>query len=201
MEASQSSWMKTFFLRSLIQRDNASTSSRPNIAHEDLWESWIFEEADLKAVMSLSEVEEHFLEVCAEWKRTLKERDRNAQRAFYNFSYFVDLKITPPLSSGHWVEVVYGMCNCLRTDDWRGSQTVVARFNFVVKRHGTKSTVLKQVAETKEQVPPEEFFRRNPCEVPRRKRVREVRMDEQNRKKVVKDMLENEGASVKLKEV
>ena len=57
--------MKTFFLRSLFQRDNASTSSRlrrwPNIAHEALWESWIFEEGDLKAVMSLSQVEGHFL--------------------------------------------------------------------------------------------------------------------------------------------
>ena len=56
--------MKTFFLRSLFQRDNASTSSRlrrwPNI--EALWESWIFEEGDLKAVMSLSQVEGHFLE-------------------------------------------------------------------------------------------------------------------------------------------
>ena len=99
------------------------------------------------------------------------------------------------------MEVVNGICNCLRTDNWKGSQTVVARFIFGVNRHGAKSTVLKQVAETNAQVPPEEFFRHNPCEVPRTQRVREVWMDEQTRKKVVVDMLENESGSVNLKEV
>ena len=56
-----------------------------------------------------------------------------------------------------WVDVVNGMCDCLRTDNWKGSQTVVARFIFGVKRHGATSNVLKQVAEMKEQDPPEEF--------------------------------------------
>ena len=100
-----------------------------------------------------------------------------------------------------WVEVVNGICNCLRTDNCKGSQTVVGRLMFGVNRHGAKSTVLKQVAEMKEQVPPEEFSRHNPCEVPRTQRVREDSMDEQTRKKVVGDMLENEGGSVKLKEM
>ena len=77
----------------------------------------------------------------------------------------------------------------------------MARFLFGVKRYGARSTVLKEVAETKEQVAPEEFFRHNPCEVPRTQRVREVWIDEQTRKKVVRDMQENEGGSVKLKEV
>ena len=60
---------------------------------------------------SLSQVEGHFLEsgsltedwqfwyVCAKWKRTLKERDRNAQRAFCKISYFVDQKMTPPFGT------------------------------------------------------------------------------------------------------